>query len=147
VAEDQDLQPLLDTLQNQLSIIFSESNSIDTKALALIGTSVAILLFAEQASLSISHFWLGTLMIGSYIISVLLSIIALWNWPYVGAAIKMDSHPEYLDFDSDSLLLQLIADSEYAIDRNQQLNRRRWHLVLTSFALMASGTLALFVIL
>jgi hypothetical protein len=147
MSADRDLKPLLDVRQNQLSVLFSESNSIDTKALALIGTNTAILLFAEESSLHMSHLWLVGLMIGCYVISVVLSIIALWNWPYVGAAVNLEKHPEYLEMDYESLLLKLISNTEYAIDHNQGLNRRRWRLVLMSFTLTATGTLSLFVII
>lgn len=145
--DDQDWRPLLDTRQNQVSILFSESNSIDTKALAVIASAIAILIFAAQASLDIGAWYWGFLLIGGYLMSIALAITSLWNWRYVGAGINLEQHPEYLDFDKQSLLLQLLADTENATYSNQRLNRLRWRLVLASFICFTAGTLALFVII
>lgn len=147
MAKDYDLQPLLDVRQNQLTIIFGESNSIDTKALALIATNVAILIFIAQVSLSITHWWVNVVLVGSYIASTSLGIYASWPFPYKGPGINLGEHPEYLELDSQSLLLQLISDTEQAIERDKQLNHRRWRAVLASFVCMAIGTLVLFGIL
>lgn len=147
MAIDHDLQPLLDVRQNQLGIIFGDSNSIDTKALALIATNIAILIFAAQASLSIHHWWFGLVMVTGYILSSSLAIYAIWPFGYVGAGVNLAEHPEYLELDSESLVLQLISDTELAIERNKQLNRRRWQAVFMSFVCATIGTLALFAIL
>lgn len=46
-------QPLLDTRQNQLALVISQGQSIDAKALALLGSNVAVLIFVAQAQLQL----------------------------------------------------------------------------------------------
>jgi len=150
MSDDQDLKPLLDARQNHLSIGFDESNAIDTKAIALSGFGVAILIFAAQSSLKIHGWWLGGLMVGSLIISVVLGILIVGPWPawdYVGAAVNLADHPEYLEMDAESLVLQLLADTELAIEKNQATNRLRWRILAASFAFWFVGVFALFVIM
>lgn len=147
MAKEIDLGPLLDVRQNQLSILFTESNSIDTKALAIIATDVAILVFSAQASLRVSHWWLGTLLVGGYAVSILAAIFALWPFRYQGAGVNLTEHPEYLKLNSEKLVLQLIADTERAVEKNGRLNHSRWQAVLCSFLLASISTLTLFVII
>ena len=53
VPQDEiDRQPLLDTQQNQLGALLNHSASIDAKALGLLATTVAILIFIGQAKLA-----------------------------------------------------------------------------------------------
>ena len=145
--ENRDFQPLLDVRQNHLNLIFGDSASIDTKCLALLGADLAILIFIGQASLGIQNWWLEILLAGSYVVSIMFGILALWPQPYIGASVDLEEHPDYLELDSEDMLLQLISDTELAISRNQQINTRRWRLTLVSFLLTAIGTILLFVIL
>jgi hypothetical protein len=144
---EHDLQPLLDVRQNQLGLVFSESDSIETKALAIIGAGVGVLIFAEQASLHIGHWWMGLLMVGGYIFALLLSVAVIWRWPYAGAGVNLLNQPEYLEMDKDSLVLQLMADTDQAIATNQRLNQVRWRLAMLSFSCSSVATLTLFVII
>jgi hypothetical protein len=147
MAKEYDLQALLDVRQNQLGLIFADSNSIDTKALAILGADLAILVFVGQASLKINHWWVGTIMIGCYGLSILFGILASWIWPYIGAGVNLNDHPEYLQMDKQALVLQLISDTELAISNNRRLNGRRWRFVLAAFTLTLIGTIVLFVIM
>lgn len=53
MANEQDLTPLLDAQQNRLGQIMSDSDGIDTKALAILGTNLALIIFIAQAGLHI----------------------------------------------------------------------------------------------
>src|SRR5438270_13712333 len=114
MAKEQDLQPLLDTQQNQLALAFGDGDAIDTKALALLGTNVAILIFAAQASLRIQSPWLQWLLVGSLVVSLIMDGLAAWPRRYIGAGIDIDDHPEYLAMDKETLILQLLADTQLA---------------------------------
>jgi hypothetical protein len=141
------LEPLLNTQQNQLMLTFDNSDSIDTKALAMLATNVALLIFLGQAALQ-PHSWVQiTLVILPYILSLLLNIMAIWPRAYSGASIDLDEHPEYLGYDQDTLILQLISDTKDAIHVNSALNTQRWRYCVLSIVLTGLGTLALFAIL
>lgn len=141
------LEPLLNTQQNQLMLTFDNSDSIDTKALAMLATNVALLIFLGQAALQ-PHSWVHIALIaGPYIASLLLNIRAIWPRAYSGASIDLDEHHEYLGYDQDTLLLQLISDTKDAIHVNSALNIERWRYCVLSIILTGLGTLALFAIL
>jgi hypothetical protein len=145
--ELRELEPLLNTQQNQLMLTFDNGNSIDTKALAMLGTNVALLIFIGQASLSPHSWWQITLVLVPYLVSLLLDVLAIWPRAYSGAGIDLDEHPEYLGYDQDTLTIQLISDTKDAIKTNSRLNARRWRYCVASIVLTGFGTLALFVIL
>jgi hypothetical protein len=144
---DQDLQPLLEVRQNQLSVILNENTSIDTKALAILSINLAILIFAGQDSIHLLHWYQGALLIVSYVLSIVINIALILPWPYPGVSVNLDEHPEYLQLDSTDLLLQLISDTEQAIGRGQRLNLLRWVCVLVSLVLTTIGTITLFAII
>lgn len=141
------MEPLLNTQQNQLMLTFDNSDGIDTKALAMLATNVALLIFLAQAALQ-PHGWAQVaLVVVPYVLSLLLNIMAIWPRAYVGASINLDEHPEYLGYDQDTLVLQLISDTKDAIYVNSALNVRRWRYCVLSIVLTGLGTLALFAIL
>lgn len=141
------LEPLLNTQQNQLLLTFDNSDSIDTKALAMLATNVALLIFIGQAALQPHALWQLGMAVVPYIASLALNIFAIWPRAYIGASIDLDNHPEYLGFDQDTLVLQLLSDTKEAIDNNNALNVRRWRYCVVSLILTGLGTLALFAIL
>lgn len=145
--EFRELEPLLSTQQNQLILTFDNGSSIDNKALAMLATNVALLIFVGQAMLQPHDWWQSALVFVPYILSLLLDILAIWPRAYSGAGIDLDSHPEYLGYDQDTLTLQLIADTKDAIKTNTRLNVRRWRYCVVSIMLTGLGTLALFGIL
>ena len=147
MATDQDFQPLLDVQQNQLGLTFSDSTSIDAKILAGLATNVAILLFMAQASLHFPSLWQHVLFLSPFLVSLILDGIATWPRRYLGASPNLDEHPEYLAMDRDTLLLQLLSDTELAISRNSRLNSTRWLFFAASIVFTVLGSIALFVIL
>ncbi len=146
MENDQDLSPLLGTQQNQLSIVIDDGSSIDTKSLAVAAINVTLLLFAAQAKLTL-HRW----QVAAYVLPLLASLFcnALGALPkkYIGASIDLADHPEYLAMGSQQLLLQLIVDTQNAINRNLDINRRFWRYCLVSIGLTICGTIVLFAIL
>jgi len=141
-----DLQPLLDVRQNQLSFQLSVSDSLDTKALAILGAVVAVLLYMAQAEIGAS-WWALTGCVVLYTCSIVLSIAGAWPRHYNGPGIDPANHPEYLSMEAEQLVLQLLADTQQAIDNNKLLNRSRVRLCLLSFFFAGLATIALLVIL
>lgn len=147
MSDNQNLQPLLDVRQNQLTFVANDGVAIDTKALAVLATNVAVMLFAAQATLII-HGWLPySLLFAPYVASLALDTLSIWPQAYAGASVDLTDHPEYLGMDDEELILQLLADTEHAIHHNVRLNRLRWRWCVLSLILTAVGTLGLFVLL
>jgi hypothetical protein len=142
----QDLQPLLDVQQNQLSFQLSVSDTTDTKALALLATDVAILLFVAQDNLHL-HWWGWLLSIAPYLLSILLGAIAIWPRNYSGAGVTLDDHPEYLSLESGDLVLQLLADTQEAINTNKLLNAHKLRFFTASILAGVLATITLSFIL
>jgi hypothetical protein len=139
-----DLQPLLDTKQNHLSLIFSDSSSIDAKALAVLAADIAILIFIAQSDLHLAPAGF-ILLLGPFILALLLNGAAIWPRKYIGASINLDKHPDYLSMEKDALLLQLLADTQLAIDKNSAINQTRWSFCAGSIVLSLIGLVLLFV--
>jgi|GEM_PF-834461 len=142
-----DLSPLLDTQQNQLGLVVSVGDNIDSKALALLAINVTLLIFISQSSLHFTAWWQYALILGPYFASLVLDALAVLPKNYLGASIDLSAHPEYLVMDSKTLTLQLLADTKKAISHNGRINDLRWRYCLISIMLTAGGTVALFAIL
>jgi hypothetical protein len=56
-------------------------------------------------------------------------------------------HPEYLSYDEDTLVLQLIADTEEAITKNSRLNERRLKYVVGSLLATLIASVGLFFVI
>ncbi|HJQ08544.1 MAG TPA: hypothetical protein VJ836_03645 [Candidatus Saccharimonadales bacterium] len=97
------LQPLLDTRQNQLNLIFSASNGLDAKALALLAFDSAILIFALETKTP-GPWWVLSILFISFTASIIVAAKAIWPRDYAGAGVDIDKHPEYLNM-SDKLIL------------------------------------------
>src|SRR4051794_35583235 len=91
-----DLSPLLDTQQNQLGIVVSEGAGDDSKVLAILAVTVALLIFIAQASLHFTSWWQYLIILGSYLVSLVFDGLAVLPKRYLGASIDLDKHPEYL---------------------------------------------------
>jgi len=139
-----DLQPLLDVRQNQLGVVFADSDSIDTKALAILGANVAIVLFVDTLHVAT---WKFVLVYSLFVISLVLDVISIWPRKYQDMSVDSTAHPSYLHLNANDLVLQLLADTEDAIKFNSQLNRKRMHFCISSIVLTGLGILALLCIL
>ena len=146
MAGDKDLQPLLGVRQNQLSFELGVSDVIDTKSLALLAANLAILLFMAQAKLDV-EWWGYAFSVLPYLVSLAVTILTIWPRDYSGAGVKLSDHPEYLNMKQEPLLLQLIADTEAAIQKNEDLNKKRLRYFISAIALAGLATIALFGIL
>lgn len=141
-----DLTPFLDVRQTQLGLEFSESDAIDAKALALLASNLAILIFIVQSPLDVKA-WSMLAIIVALAVAAVLTVITIWPRTYAGASVSMHDHPEYLRYDKDRLIEQLIADTELAITTNMAINRfRRW-ICAVSLAVTSVTSLFLFILL
>ncbi len=147
MTPEYDLQPLLEARQNQLNLVFSDGDSIDTKALALLATNVAILLFIAQVGLRLTSWWQHGLLIVPFFISLIFNGFAVWPRKYIGTSGNPDTYPKYLNMDKETLLLQLLADTQFAINTNSLINALRWRYCFGSLLMTVLGTIILFVIL
>jgi hypothetical protein len=138
--ENQDLQPALDAAQNQLGLTFSASDSLDTKALAILAYDVAIGIFVLQSELT-KTLWLLVPLLTLLGMSLLVSLITVIPRYYVGAIVDLDEHQEYFELTAKELVIQLLADTEEAIGRNEKLNTRKTRYCLTSILMSLAATL------
>ncbi len=146
MARDHDLEPLLAVRQNQLSLLFNVSDTIDNKALAVLATDVAILLFMAQADLRL-RWWGYIFCLVPLSLSLLLSIIAVWPREYSGAGVNLADHPEYLSLEDEQLVLQLLADTQASIEANKLLNATRLRFCVSGLLATGLATLTLLAIL
>jgi hypothetical protein len=139
----QDLQPLLNARQNQLNLIFSYAEALDTKNLAILAANIAVLLFAAQVWPD-GQLFLGVGVFGTYLVSTLINIVGIVSFAdYTGASVDLDEHPEYMTMTEDDLVLQLLADTQGAIVHNRKLNYMKLRLCLASLAFSTIGTFLL----
>lgn len=124
------LVPFLEARQKQLCLEVNGGDAIDVKLLGLLASNIAILIFAAQASLTVSR-WTTTL-VALLLASSLLDFVALWPRKYSGTSVSALEHPEYLTYEEQQLASQLIADTEAAIKNNRRLNERRLRYVAGS---------------
>jgi hypothetical protein len=141
-----DRTPLLDALQNQLQIEFSTSDAIDTKALAIFAGNLTVLIFVGQSSLNL-HAWYIIGLTLSLIVSLVLSVIAIWPRKYAGASVSISQHPIYLTYNSRKLVLKLISDTEQAINHNVQINQHRWIVCKWALGVAGAAAFLLFIVL
>lgn len=139
------LTPFLDARQNQLCLEVSGGDAIDAKSLGLLGSNIAILIFTAQSSLHASA-WVVVLMV-LLVASSLLDVIALWPRKYSGASVSAFDHPDYLSYDDDTLIRQLIADTEEAITKNNHLNAHRLKYVGASLSATLVASVILLILL
>ncbi len=136
MPDKQNLQPLLDARQNQLSLVFSASDGLDSKALGMLGANLAVLIFIAQGE---RMHPLG-LIIASilFVVSIVCNIATVWSRDYIGN-VNPVTHPEYLNFTESGLVVQLLADTEAAIEVNGGFNRLKWRLCAAALVLSISG--------
>lgn len=144
--DDIDLQPLLDTQQNKLGIIMNVGASIDAKALGLFGAIVAILIFIAQLQL-VAQWFVWLILLGPLFIALIYTVLALYPRQYILTGADLEKHPEFYAMPSEILTLQLLADTQYAIEQNGAFNQRRWQYCVGAFLATVTGTLVLFILL
>lgn len=142
MASKQDFQPLLDASQNQLGLVFSASDTLDSKNLALLALNAAILIFAAQETFSVHVGWI-IVFVSLFLVSILANVAAIWPQNYIGANVDVEDFEGYLRLSHQKLSLQLLADTEYAIEYNTSLNNKKLQLCTLSLLLSAAGTIIL----
>jgi hypothetical protein len=140
-----DLSPLLGARQNQLSLEVSAGDAIDAKALGLLGSNIAILIFTAQSALN-THV-LSLLVVALFLASSVFNVMAIWPRKYSGASVSVFDHPEYLTLTSNALVKQLLADTEAAIGHNKGLNRLRLQCCAISLVITIVASLLLLILL
>ncbi len=147
MQNEQDLRPLLTLQQNLLTEVTADGDALDNKAMAMAAINITLLIFVAQADLHLHHWWQSALLWLPYGLSIVFNIMTILPKPYIGASVDLASHPEYLELDKEDLVLQLLSDTQLAIDVNQQINKTYWRYWLTSLAATILGTVVLFAIL
>lgn len=120
--QEESLQTLLDTQQNELTAVASVTDSIQASNLAILGANVALLIFIAQANLALP-LWQTLLLALPFLISTGCCLFPISS-NYLGN-VDLGKHPEYLTYARGDLLLQLISDTQYAIDHNNRVNYKR----------------------
>jgi hypothetical protein len=143
---EQDLDPLLANQQNQLDLLFSEGDSIDGKALAILGANVAIIIFINQTAHDL-HLWKYFLLYGPFTLSLLLDLISIWPRHYETAGVEPEELTDYVNMERDQLLLQLLSNTQMAIESNTHINHSRMRACLISIGITGLGFLILLCIL
>lgn len=144
MADVQDLEPLLTTQQNDLMMVNTQGDGIDNKSLAILAVDVTVLIFVVDYAI---HAWLLLVAGVPFALSIVFACLALRPKKYMGTSVDLDEHPEYLAFDRESLVLQLLADTQKAIENNQRVNRAHWRFTLLSALMALSGGIGIFAIL
>ena len=120
----QNFSPALDAAQNQLGLTFSASDSLDAKALRVLGFDIAIGIFTLQSE-NHNPLWLLTLLLTALIVSIIFTGVVIRPRQYIGAIVDLNEHPEYFELSEDDLVLQLLADTQDAIAMNSSLNQKK----------------------
>ncbi len=144
--DDIDREPLLAAQQNQLGVLLTDSSSIDAKALALLASTVAVLLFIGQVTIDLAWFGWAALL-SPFFVSLGFNLAAVYPRKYLPASVNIDDHPEYLAMDKETLVLQLLSDTQNSIVQNTALNAQRWRYCAIAFALTLIGSLVLLITL
>lgn len=140
--ENVDLQPLLDTQQNKLSLIMNVGASIDAKALGLFAAIITVLIFAAQMQFNLA-WYVWVLLLGGLLVGLAFTVLALYPRQYIWIGADLEKHPEYYAMPSETLVLQLLADVQYAIEQNGAYNQQRWQYCVIAFLSATLGTLVL----
>lgn len=142
-----DLTPFLDARQNQLQLEMSAGDAIDTKALGVLASDFAVLLFVAQSNtIDLHSFKIGSPVI-LLAIALVLTCIAIWPRRYAGASTNTFEHPEYLQFSTTRLVKQPIGDTEVAIVKNKKINKQRWLFCSSALILTLLASVVLFFVL
>ena len=143
---EQDLDPLLTNQQNQLDLIFSEGDSIDGKALAILGANVAIIIFINQTAKGLA-LWEYFALYVPFALSLLLDLVSVWPRHYDTAGVDPGELTDYVNMEGDEMRLQLLSNMQEAIASNTEINHKRMRSCIISIAITGLGFLLLLCIL
>lgn len=141
------LTPFLDARQNQLQLEMATGDTIDTKALGVLASDFAVLLFIAQSSILDLHSATIIIIVILLASALAFTCVAIWPRKYAGASTNMFDHPEYLELTDSQLVKQLISDTEIAILTNRMINKKRWRVCLSALMLTLTASAILFFVL
>lgn len=145
MPDKRDLEPLLNVEQNQLNLVMSDSNTIETRALAIFGVNIAVLIFIGQASLHLA-IWQFIVLYVPFILSLLLDVLSIWPRQYLKVT-KNRKSSSYLNMGRETLILQLLANTQTVTQHNEMLNNKRQGFCSASIVLTSLGFVALLFII
>ena len=142
MADNRNLQPLLESARRYADAITGASDSLDSKALGVLGFNLALVIFALQ-SVRDNPAWLLIAMLLQFAVSSILTIVIIWPRNYAGPYVPLSTHPENLNLPEEQLLLQLIANTEQAakINAKPTFFKRRCCIAALCFSLAGAGLL------
>lgn len=146
MPKTRDLEPLLTNQQQQLGLIFEEGDGIDGKALAILGANVAIIIFINQTASGLA-LWQYAVLYCPFVLSLVLDIFSVWPRRYHVPVIDLVTQDNFLQMDRETLILQLLSNTQAAIRHNASLNKKRLRYCVGSILLTGLGFLTLLVIL
>jgi hypothetical protein len=146
MQDEQDPEPLLTNQQNKLALVFGESDSIDGKALAILGANVAVAIFINQTAHDLAT-WEYFMLYVPFVASLVLNTFSIWPRQYLTAGVSGDRLTDYINMDRGELLLTLLANTQEAIEHNSRLNRARMRACLASIGITGLGLILLLCIL
>ena len=138
--QNDNLQSLLDIQQNELAAVSAVSDTIDGRNFAVLSANIAVIIFAAQSSFGFDLWQYGVLL--PLVASTLINMSLISLAPYRGNA-DLSVHPEYLSAPRDELLLQLISDTQAAIETNSKLNGKRQRRCMLALWLFILGVVLL----
>ena len=138
-----DHQPILDAQLSQLEITFQEGSAIDAKALAILATNVALVIFMAQGRLYFSEWWQNAALYGPFFVSIVLDAYTFLKSGYHGPGINRHQLPSYLAMSDQQQRLQFISTLTLANETNVALNKSRWRQFFMSLVFTFIGSIAI----
>ncbi|HEX7963115.1 MAG TPA: hypothetical protein VF466_00845 [Candidatus Saccharimonadales bacterium] len=143
---EQDIEPLLATQKEQLGLTFSDGDSVDGKSLAILGANIAIITYVNQTAAGLA-LWEYIVLYAPFVLSLALDVFSVWPQHYRGPGVRSELLQDYLNMPREDLLLQLLSDTQSAIEHNTHLNKLRLRACVYSIGLTGLGFLAVLLIL
>lgn len=142
------LAALYDGVIQKLVSLTEASTALEGKLAAnLAGALVVVVFLVSETE---QWRWLAILGLSINLISVICSLIGSYPRVYPSATVELKQYPGYIDMDSQTLLLQLIADCEKAAKKVKIINMKKARLYKISTSLFVVGTslslLSLFIV-
>src|SRR6185503_4224536 len=128
--QEENLQTLLDLQQNELNALDAVADSIDSRNLAILGANLTLLVYIAQTGFGLAV-WQYAVIFAPFLASAAFNLWLIRPSQYYGNT-DLSVHPEYLSLIRRDLLLQLISNTQFALDNNARLNRTRIRLCMAA---------------
>lgn len=140
--QHENLQTLLDLQQNELGALDAVADGIDSRNLAILAANITLLIYIGQAGFGF-EIWQAAVIMAPFLASAVCNLRLIWPAQYYGNT-DVSVHPEYLNMSREELLLQLISNTQFALDNNARLNRQRIRTCMLALWLAVIGVIILF---